>query len=334
MVDGLKYNTEIDAVISWVDGKDPLHKEKMNSCLGIKKRDNIPGAHKKRFGSVNEIKYCVLSIFKFAPFIRNIYIITDNQSPHLENDITAFFPDRLDSVRIVDHKEIFEGYEHVLPVFNARAIEACMWRIKGLANNFVFFNDDFCLINPVKPTDWFRDGHPVLRGKWRSSPSIVMFRKKTITTLKKVFLNKKEPNLTPTHKVSQWKSANEVGFADKYFRTEHTPHPINKNTLQAYFEKDNKVFLKNIEHKFRHYSQFNIVALANHLEVASGDIQFEETDDVYLNPAKKSRNYIEKRLLLAETKPNVKFMCVQSLDLATKNDVDKILNWLNKRILT
>jgi len=33
------------------------------------------------YGQVEEIKYCVNSILKHAPFIQNIYIVTDNLTP-------------------------------------------------------------------------------------------------------------------------------------------------------------------------------------------------------------------------------------------------------------
>ena len=40
-----------------------------------------------------------------------------------------------------------------------------LWRINTLSENFVYFNDDFFLIRPVKVKDWFKNGNPVLRGK-------------------------------------------------------------------------------------------------------------------------------------------------------------------------
>jgi len=319
---------DIDIVITWVDGNDAKHKAKLNSHLDGKKRENISGAHSTRFASVNEIKYCVLSILKFAPFVRNIFIVTDAQNPNIDDDIKELFPERLDSIKIVDHKEIFEGYEDVLPTFNTRTITTFLWRIKGLSNNFVIFCDDFFLIKSVKPEDWFRNGRPVLRGKWKDKPFVVLLRKKLIKAYRGKILKLKNVNLKPTPKISQYWSAKKIGFKKRYFRVEHTPHPINKKTLESFFYENKGEFVDNIKYKFRHYKQFETVTLANHLEIASGNIQFEDTDEIYLKPVKKSRNYIENRLLLAETKPNVKFMCAQSLDMATNEDRKKIIQWL------
>ena len=65
----------IDAVITWVDGNDENHQKKI--------ADNITDTNllkdvnfKTRFQQVDEIKFTVHSILKFAPFIRNIFIVS------------------------------------------------------------------------------------------------------------------------------------------------------------------------------------------------------------------------------------------------------------------
>ena len=62
----IKNEIPIDIVIPWVNGNDSKHKKKINSYLNDKDIPRIPGAHSTRFVSVNEIKYCILSILKFA----------------------------------------------------------------------------------------------------------------------------------------------------------------------------------------------------------------------------------------------------------------------------
>jgi hypothetical protein len=75
----------------------------------------------------------------------------------------------LDNIRIVDHREIFRGYERLLPTFNSLAIESMLWRIEGLADRFLYFNDDMMLVASVEPTDFFSiDGKVKLRGSWRN----------------------------------------------------------------------------------------------------------------------------------------------------------------------
>ncbi len=322
-----KDNLEIDAVISWVDGKDPKHKEKLKRCIGNEKRGSIPGAHNTRFDSVNEIKYCVLSILKFAPFVKKIFIITDNQNPNLNNDIKKFFPNKLDSISVVDHKEIFEGYEQFLPTFNARTIETFMWRIKGLSNKFVYFNDDFFIVKPMKPEDWFLNDRPVMRGVWKPRPSFIIFYKNIVKFIKRIYLRKKEVHLKPTFKTSLWWAASKLGFKWKYFKINHTPHPLDRERIEDFFKKNKNIFLNNAMHKFRYYTQFNPVTLYNHIEIKSGNRQFKPYDEVYLKPVNRGANYIDRKIK-EFNKDNIKYICAQSLDLAPQNDREKLLNWL------
>ena len=148
----------VDAVITWVDGEDQKHKEKINRYASktIKKNNGFSS----RYAQVNEIQYCVHSILKYADFIRNIFIVTDNQN-------TKFFADeksdRYKKVKIVDHVEIFGDNKPLLPVFNSRSIETKIHRIPGLAEHFIYFNDDMILLRPVSKSD-FEDHLPVLRG--------------------------------------------------------------------------------------------------------------------------------------------------------------------------
>ena len=83
--------TPIDAVIMWVDGDDPVLAEKRNSFI---KKENLSPGHSgtisTRFASSNEIRYCVLSILRFASFVRNIYIVTDGQDPGISDEVERF----------------------------------------------------------------------------------------------------------------------------------------------------------------------------------------------------------------------------------------------------
>jgi len=89
---------KIDAVITWVDGSDPKYQVKYQGFL--EKR----GDFKKQYMQADEIDFCVLSIIKYAPFIRKIFIVTDSQSPALDETKRLA---SLDKVEIIDHKEIF-----------------------------------------------------------------------------------------------------------------------------------------------------------------------------------------------------------------------------------
>ena len=73
-------NNPIDAVITWVDGNDPLHQKKIEKILSLEENKRLYVGSSK-YKQIGEIYFCVLSIIKFAPFVRNIFFVTDSHVP-------------------------------------------------------------------------------------------------------------------------------------------------------------------------------------------------------------------------------------------------------------
>lgn len=135
----------IDAVFTWVDGEDPawLRRKAEHAGTGYhEESDNL-----SRYLSRDELKYALRSLGMFAPWIRNIFIVTDQQVPSwLNQDVPG--------IRIVDHTEIFTDPD-ALPTFNSHAIESQLHHIDGLSEHFLYLNDDMMLASEVKPQDFF-----------------------------------------------------------------------------------------------------------------------------------------------------------------------------------
>lgn len=145
---------EIDLVYLWVDGNDPEWKRKHNAAVG--KTDEKPAVDGKgRYVDNSELKFSLRSVEKYAPWIRRIFIVTDNQVPSWLNVDNP-------KIQIVDHKDILP--ESVLPTFNANTLEHAIFRIPGLGEHFLFANDDTFLNREVTPGDFFTDdGKPIVR---------------------------------------------------------------------------------------------------------------------------------------------------------------------------
>ena len=155
---------EVDAVITWVDGNDPVHRARREAVLGTAASTHA-AAKPTRFGDCGEVEYCVASLLRFAPWVRTIWIVADRQQPAF---LAKFEGTPLaDRVRVVDHATIFAGHEHLLPTYSNRSIEAMLWRIPGLAPGFLYLNDDFVLLRDVAWSDFFHADGVVLRGRWR-----------------------------------------------------------------------------------------------------------------------------------------------------------------------
>lgn len=135
----------VDAVYTWVDGNDPAWKQRKAMAKG--EVYHAESASDARFISRDELRYSVRSLHLFAPWIRNVYIVTDDQVPDwLREDVPG--------LRIATHREIFRDHS-VLPVFNSHAIESQLHHIEGLAEHFLYFNDDMFMGRPVAPQAFF-----------------------------------------------------------------------------------------------------------------------------------------------------------------------------------
>lgn len=322
-------NQPIDAVIAWVDGNDPSLAEKRSRYLDTTQKKLPLGAQATRFASINEIRYCVLSILRFAPFVRNIFIVTDGQDPNIYDDVRSHFPERIQSVKIVDHREIFKDFEEYLPTFNSISIGNMVWRINGLSENFVYFNDDVILIREVKPEDWVVNNRPVMRGYWRLPPYIKVAKKFGQKAYHTKLLGKSTFEPRFSFHIVQWNAALRAGMRFRMFFNCHTPHVINRLTVQRFYDKHPELLTENISHRFRKQEQFNVTTLANHLEIIDGNTNRAKLNLGYLVPTKDSRRRLTKRINACKTDTRIKSICVQSLDTASKKDQEMIFSWLN-----
>jgi len=153
----------IDLVYMWVDGNDPKWQEKKRAFTG-KISDNSEENNIGRYLSHDELKYALRSAEKNAPWIRKIFIVTDDQSP-------AWLKTDHPKIRVVDHKEIMPP--EILPTFNSSVIEYFLYRIPGLGERFLLANDDMFFNASLSPDFFFKeDGFPIVRlkrkplGKW------------------------------------------------------------------------------------------------------------------------------------------------------------------------
>ena len=141
----------VDAVYTWVNGLDPKWREAYDRFVALdaeKRGERDPAsAGAIRHTDNGELRYSLRSLEQYAPFVRRIHLVIDG-SP----------PDWLDAsasdVRILSHREIFpEGFP--LPVFSSDLIEAFLWRIPNLSEQYIYFNDDTLLASQCAPEDFF-----------------------------------------------------------------------------------------------------------------------------------------------------------------------------------
>ncbi len=318
-------NENIDVVIAWVDGNHPAHKKKIAPYLpeDSKRQDDKNG--ETRYRSVGEIYYCVASIVRFAPFVRKIFVVTDKQNPQLNDFIEKNFPENKIPIEIIDHEIIFSDYETYLPVFNSRAVETCIYRIPGLSEKYVYFNDDFFLIRPVDRSDWFEGEKIIAYGSWRN-----MVIDKFISFIKPLRGGAKPVGF----KDGMTSAAGKLGYWWRYFHLDHMPHPLRKSVIADFFKENQHLFKLNIAHKFRSRKQFNTHEIYYLLMLKAGRANIRPASEylLYMKPVGRGENYIKRKLGMYENNKNLKFCCMGSLDLASEQDRTTLLTWLAETI--
>ncbi|XP_072580822.1 N-acetylglucosamine-1-phosphotransferase subunits alpha/beta isoform X2 [Vulpes vulpes] len=115
------------------------------SAISQSKQDEDVSA--SRFEDNEELRYSLRSIERHAPWVRNIFIVTNGQIPSWLN---------LDNPRvtIVTHQDVFRNLSH-LPTFSSPAIESHIHRIEGLSQKFIYLNDDVMFGKDVWPDDFY-----------------------------------------------------------------------------------------------------------------------------------------------------------------------------------
>ncbi len=136
---------EIDIVVLWVDGNDPVWKHDFAYYANL---NDLGDKRVSCFRDWDTLKYWFRGIERFAPWVNKIHFVTYGHYPSwLDLDCPK--------LHFVKHSDFIP--QEYLPTFNANAIELNIHRIEGLAEHFVYFNDDLHLIAPTPFSRFFQD---------------------------------------------------------------------------------------------------------------------------------------------------------------------------------
>lgn len=143
----MRQEQKIDIVLTYVDGKDPVWLEKRKKYKSMQGEDSSAS----RYRDWNNLQYIFRGIEKYAPWVNKVFLVTDHQCP-------VWLNRRHEKLVVLNHEDYIP--EEWLPTFNTNTIEVNFHRIKDLSECFIIFNDDFFLMNPTKPEDFFIEGKP------------------------------------------------------------------------------------------------------------------------------------------------------------------------------
>lgn len=247
----------IDIVIPWVDGSDPEWIKEYNKYIVTEEKIKIDSSS-NRYRDYGLLKYWFRGIEKFAPWVRTVHFVTCGQKPDWLN---------LNNPKLhwIKHSDYIPS--EYLPVFSSHPIELMMHKIPGLAEHFIYFNDDLFLIAPVDESFYFRKGlpcdsaalniipcsdimgHIVLNdldeiNKYFSTRSVVSTNFSKWITPKNGLLNLRTLFLLPWSRFS--------GFYDPHFA-----QPYTKSVLEEVWENCSSILNNTMKSRFRSMSDVN-----------------------------------------------------------------------------
>ena len=136
----------MDIVITYVNGNDPVWQK------DYEKFTKVP-VMEKRFRDWGTLQYLLRGIEKHMPFIRKVFLVVSHRSQ---------IPEWVDesNLNVVLHEDFVP--EEYLPTFNCNTLEMNLHRIKGLDEQYLYFNDDLFPVRDCKPGDFYRDGKALI----------------------------------------------------------------------------------------------------------------------------------------------------------------------------
>lgn len=296
-----KSDGPIDAVITWVNGNRPEHRQARRTYMAQALNplnENATNPH--RWESAGEILYCLQSIARYAPWVRTIWIVVDEAAP----DLSSLGAEIRDKVKIAYHFDIFGEFSKVLPTFNSLSIESMIWRIDGLSDRFLYFNDDVFLASDLEQTDVFHGAASVLRGRWVDYSALLQGPDQSA-----------DPALF--NHFMQVNAARLAGFdADRLFNSAHVVHPMRRAVMAQLFDQHAEAFLDNIRYRFRDLAQFLPQGLYNHTCIAAGNAVIQtQKDHLHVKSGQGIGRDPDETWSLLQTvaAPGIKFLCVNDL---------------------
>lgn len=248
---------DIDFVITWVDMNDPIWQESFAKHSG--KINNAKNeVSEARFRDHGLLKYWFRGVEQFAPWVRKIHFVTCGQKPEW---LDADHP----KLNLVHHKDYIP--EQFLPLFNSSVLEVHLHRIPDLAENFVYFNDDFFIINDLKPSRFFsKDGVPQDIAAFRMNMGMSLWSKCLKNNIR--LINQRfDKHTVMKRDHDKWynpmygskaRLTYLLSWYNKFItlRTPHNAQPYTKTTFKEVWDYAEKDLMEMSKHKFRSPEDF------------------------------------------------------------------------------
>ncbi len=289
----------IDIVIAWVDGSDPVWLEDKKNTMRKQGMSVKVDDREERYRDWEILQYLFRGIEKFAPWVRTVHFVTYGHLPKWMNVQNS-------KLHIVNHKDFIPA--QYLPTFNSHTIEWNFHRIKGLSDQFIYFNDDIFLLKNVEPEDFFKNGKPV--DMLALQPDVTNVED---TTMPYIYLNNAMLLAKYFDKRENMKKQPgayfHIGYPPMYFfynmlevmfprftgfYTVHGPSPLKKSTYEKLWDLEGEFLDQVCSHPFRHKEDVNQYVLREYAKL-SGDFVPKNVNKFckYYNLQSENKNLVE-----------------------------------------
>lgn len=306
---------DIDFVITWVDMNDPKWQAEFRKYSG--NGNNIKnGVSEARFRDYGFLKYWFRGVEKFAPWVRKIHFVTSGQCPEW---LDVSNP----KINLVSHKDYIP--EQFLPTFNSVVIEYYLHKIPGLSEHFVYFNDDFYIIDKIGAERFFKNGLPCDIAAFKYNPSWSQWYKTLQNSIGIInrYFDKKEIMVRDHDKwfdrsygsKARWNYILKPYNKFIPLRTPHNAQPYLKSTFEEVWSVVEKELTEASRNKFRSFTDYT-PELFRTWQICKGNFEpYNTYSDTKMFP------------LMIKPKQAVKAIYNQSYKLICLNDNVHIRNY-------
>jgi Stealth protein CR2, conserved region 2/Stealth protein CR1, conserved region 1/Stealth protein CR4, conserved region 4 len=300
---------KIDIVYLWVDGNDPVWRQKRQSSLNrldtenrssIAKYGNVEG----RYRDNDELRYSLRALERYFPDCGHVYIVTDAQTPAWLQSSAQ--------ITIIDHKDLIPAVQ--LPTFDSANIESYIHRIPNLSERYFYLNDDVFFGAPVDMSHWFSQNN---------SPDGIFVGWSDDLPVKNEGLQPDATALENACRLSiQWLEARPsraVTYQHTYRTFAHSPRPMLKSMLIALETEAADLFASVRSTVFRAWDKPTIVSdFVLRWALANGQATVRDYSHIYLSTGDIKSNADLESFVTADGQ--LDFFCIND----TTDDADNL----------
>jgi len=306
---------DIDFVVTWVDMNDPKWQRDFSAHSGrIDNRKNE--VTEARFRDHGMLKFWFRGVEKFAPWVRKVHFVTSRQKPEWLN---AGHP----KLQLVNHEDYIPN--QFLPCYNSNVLEIYMHRIPGLSEHFVYFNDDFFIIDKVTENRFFTGGLPNDIAAFRFNLGFSLWNKclkNNIDIINRRFDKKEvmERDHDKWFNKKYGKKSRLTNLLRPYhkfitLRTPHNAQPYTKTTFEEIWEYAGKEMTGMSVHRFRSPQDYTLELFRTWQICRSNFVPYNTYDNTKMFP------------LVFKSRQAIKAIQEQSYILVCINDSEYITNY-------